>query len=310
MAKAKGKKRKIGAGDVASNRYASYRYELTERIECGIALQGSEVKALRASGAQLKDGYAAIRDGELWLQSVHIPPYLPASRENHDPERPRKLLLHRSQIEGIAGRVSERGLTLVPTRIYFKGPHAKVEIALARGKDLYDKRQTHARARLQARDGTGHQGSDDGARTLRASGELARSSVKSVALGYRLHLMLSRLAGGNQRVGCFEVVRLRVFAELRRVFGKRLGARDELFPVALQIGGRNEFAQFGQRRLLEGGEFGGYAGDVLLSVERLRSRASRSRSCRSRWPCRQFSMRQRLCREPPQPAKPQWSPRA
>jgi SsrA-binding protein len=142
VAKANGKKRKIGAGDVASNRYASYRYELTERVECGVVLQGTEVKALRASGAQLKDGYAAIRDGELWLQSVHIPPYLPASRENHDPERSRKLLLHRSEIERIAGRVSERGLTLVPTRIYFKGPHAKVEIALARGKDLHDKRQT------------------------------------------------------------------------------------------------------------------------------------------------------------------------
>jgi SsrA-binding protein len=142
MAKAKGKKRKIGAGDVASNRYASHRYELLERIECGAVLQGTEVKALRASGAQLKDGYAAIREGELWLHSVHIPPYQPASRENHDPERQRKLLLHRSEIERIAARASERGLTLVPTRIYFKGPHAKVEIALARGKDLYDKRQT------------------------------------------------------------------------------------------------------------------------------------------------------------------------
>jgi SsrA-binding protein len=142
MAKAKGKKRKIGAGDVASNRYASYRYELSERIECGVVLQGTEVKALRASGAQLKDGYASIKDGELWLQSVHIPPYLPASRENHDPERARKLLLHRSELDRIAARVSERGLTLVPTRVYFKGPHAKVEIALARGKDLYDKRQS------------------------------------------------------------------------------------------------------------------------------------------------------------------------
>lgn len=141
MTKSKTKKRKIGAGDVASNRYASYRYNLLERIECGIALAGTEVKALRASGAQLKDGYATIRDGELWLQSVHIPPYLPASRDNHDPERPRKLLLHRSEIERLEGRVSERGLTLVPTRIYFKGPFAKVEIALARGKDLYDKRQ-------------------------------------------------------------------------------------------------------------------------------------------------------------------------
>jgi SsrA-binding protein len=142
MSKTKAKRRKIGAGDVASNRYASHRYELLERVECGVVLQGTEVKALRSSGAQLKDGYAAIREGELWLHSVHIPPYQPASRENHDPERQRKLLAHRSEIERIAARASERGLTLVPTRIYFKGPHAKVEIALARGKDLYDKRQT------------------------------------------------------------------------------------------------------------------------------------------------------------------------
>ena len=140
---AKGKaKRKVGAGDVASNRYASHRYSLLERLECGIVLEGTEVKALRASGAQLKDGYAAIRDGELWLHSVHIPPYAPAARDNHDPERPRKLLLHRRELDRLAGRVQERGLTLVPTRIYFSGPRAKVEIALARGKDLYDKRQT------------------------------------------------------------------------------------------------------------------------------------------------------------------------
>ena len=139
MAKGKGKK-KVSAGDVASNRYASYRYELIERLECGIVLEGTEVKALRTSGAQLKDGYAAVRDGELWLHSVHIPPYAPAARENHDPERPRKLLLHRRELDAIAGRAQERGLTLVPTRIYFVGSHAKVEIALARGKDLYDKR--------------------------------------------------------------------------------------------------------------------------------------------------------------------------
>jgi SsrA-binding protein len=139
MAKAKGK-RKIGAGDVASNRYASYRYQLLDRIECGVVLEGTEVKALRASGAQLKDGYASINDGELWLHSVHIPPYGPAARDNHDPERPRKLLIHRRELDALAGRVAERGLTLVPTRIYFAGPHAKVEIALARGKDLYDKR--------------------------------------------------------------------------------------------------------------------------------------------------------------------------
>jgi SsrA-binding protein len=141
VAKGKASKRKIGAGAVASNRYASYRYELLERIECGIVLQGTEVKALRASGAQLKDAYAAIRDGELWLQGVHIPPYGPASRENHDPDRDRKLLLHRVELDRLSGRVAERGLTLVPTRIYFKGPRAKVEVALARGKDLYDKRE-------------------------------------------------------------------------------------------------------------------------------------------------------------------------
>jgi SsrA-binding protein len=142
MSKQKGGKRKVGAGDVASNRYASYRYELLERLECGVALAGTEVKALRTSGAQLKEGYVAIRAGELWLHGVHIPPYAPASRENHEPERDRKLLAHRGEIERLEGRVAERGLTLVPTRIYFKDSRAKVEIALARGKDLYDKRNT------------------------------------------------------------------------------------------------------------------------------------------------------------------------
>ena len=142
MSKKKGAKRKVGAGDVASNRYASYRYELLERLECGIQLAGTEVKALRTSGAQLKEGYVAIRGGELWLHGVHIPPYAPASRENHDPERDRKLLAHRGEIERLEARVAERGLTLVPTRIYFKDSRAKVEIALARGKDLYDKRNT------------------------------------------------------------------------------------------------------------------------------------------------------------------------
>jgi SsrA-binding protein len=148
---AKSKKRKVGAGDVASNRYASFRYNLIERFECGIVLQGTEVKALRAGGAQLKDGFASIRDGEVWLQNVHIPPYGPAARENHEPERPRKLLLHRREIDRISARTKERGYTLVPTRIYFSGSHAKVEIALARGKDLYDKRET-IRARDTQRD--------------------------------------------------------------------------------------------------------------------------------------------------------------
>jgi SsrA-binding protein len=90
---------------------------------------------------QLKDGYATVRDGEVWLHNIHIPPYGPATRENHDPDRSRKLLLHRREIERLIGKTKERGLTLVPTRLYFKGPHAKVEIALARGKDVGDKRQ-------------------------------------------------------------------------------------------------------------------------------------------------------------------------
>ncbi len=150
MAK-KGAKRKVAAGDIASNRYASHKYELVERLECGIALQGSEVKSLRESGAQLKDGYASIEGGELWLNAVHIPPYSPASRENHDPERRRKLLVHRRELERLAVRTKERGFTLVPTRMYFSGSHAKVEIALARGKTLYDKRES-LRKREQQRE--------------------------------------------------------------------------------------------------------------------------------------------------------------
>ena len=150
MAK-KGAKRKVAAGDIASNRYASHKYELVERLECGIALQGSEVKSLRESGAQLKDGYASIEGGELWLNAVHIPPYAPASRENHDPERRRKLLVHRRELERLSVRTKERGFTLVPTRMYFSGSHAKVEIALARGKTLYDKRES-LRKREQQRE--------------------------------------------------------------------------------------------------------------------------------------------------------------
>src|SRR3954449_6442772 len=137
---AKGK-RKVAPGDVATNRQASHRFELLERLECGIVLAGTEVKALRDGGAQIKDGYVGVADGELWLHNVHIPPYAPAARENHDPERPRKLLAHRREIERLIGKTKEKGLTLVPTRLYFKGRHAKVEIALARGKDVGDKRQ-------------------------------------------------------------------------------------------------------------------------------------------------------------------------
>ena len=127
--------------DVAVNRQARHRYHLLDKWEAGLVLTGTEVKSLRGGNVQLKDGYAAVRDGEVWLHNVHIPPYAPATRENHEPERSRKLLLHRREIERLIGKTKEKGLTLVPTRLYFKGPHAKVEIALARGKDVGDKRQ-------------------------------------------------------------------------------------------------------------------------------------------------------------------------
>ena len=148
---AKGKKRKAAPGDIATNRQARFRYELLDKLETGIVLTGTEVKSLRNGAAQLKDGYAQVRDGELWLHNVHIPPYGPASRENHDPDRPRKLLAHRREIERLIGRINERGLTLVPTRIYFSGARAKVEIALGRGKDRFDKRES-IKAREQRRD--------------------------------------------------------------------------------------------------------------------------------------------------------------
>jgi SsrA-binding protein len=138
---AKSKKRKVAPGDVASNRYASFRFDLLERIECGMVLEGTEVKALRNGGAQLKEGYALIRDDEVYLVSVHIPPYAPASRNNHDPERDRKLLLNRRQIDKLKQQTKEKGLTLVPTRMYFSEGRAKVEIALAKGKDRFDKRE-------------------------------------------------------------------------------------------------------------------------------------------------------------------------
>jgi SsrA-binding protein len=139
---AKGGKRKASPGDVATNRQASYRYELLDKVEAGMVLRGTEVKALRDGGAQLKDAYATITDGEVWLHNLHIPPYKPAARENHPPERPRKLLLHRREIDRILGRIAEKGLTVVPTRIYFRDGRAKVELATARGKDRFDKRQS------------------------------------------------------------------------------------------------------------------------------------------------------------------------
>jgi SsrA-binding protein len=145
------KGRKPGGTDVATNRQARFRYELLERWETGIALQGSEVKSLRDGKANLKDAYALVRDGEIWLHNVHIAPYAPAAGDGHEPERPRKLLMHKEEIERLIGKTQERGLTLVPTRIYFSGSRAKVELALARGKEQRDKRDT-IREREQSRE--------------------------------------------------------------------------------------------------------------------------------------------------------------
>lgn len=131
-----------GVRPIATNRRAFHEYFVEEKFEAGLALTGSEVKSLREGRATLKDAYAIVRDGEIWLENLHIAPYAPASRENHDPERPRKLLLHRREIARLGERAAERGLTLVPTRLYFKGPRAKVEIALGRGKDRFDKRES------------------------------------------------------------------------------------------------------------------------------------------------------------------------
>ena len=141
MSKKSEKTKRAEGGDVATNRRARHKFQLLEKMEAGIELRGSEVKSLRDGKASINEAYAVIEKGELWLRGAHIPPYLPASAENHDPDRARKLLLHRREIERLIGKTAERGLTLVPTRIYFKGPRAKVEVALAKGKEGRDRRR-------------------------------------------------------------------------------------------------------------------------------------------------------------------------
>ncbi|MDJ0925325.1 MAG: SsrA-binding protein SmpB [Acidimicrobiia bacterium] len=136
---------------VATNRKARYDYEILDTFECGIVLRGSEVKSLRDAQVQLKDAYADIRDGEVWLERAHIAPYGFASGGGHEPERPRKLLLHRREIDRLVGKVNEVGLTLIPLRIYFKEGRAKVELALAKGRRTYDKRQK-IRERMEQRE--------------------------------------------------------------------------------------------------------------------------------------------------------------
>ena len=125
---------------VASNRKAYHDYTIEDTIEAGIVLIGSEIKSIRAGRANLRDGYAVIENGEVWMHNVHIAPYDPASRYGHEPRRKRKLLLHKREIARLDRRVQEKGYTLVPVRLYLRGNLAKVELALARGKRQYDKR--------------------------------------------------------------------------------------------------------------------------------------------------------------------------
>src|SRR5262245_8222479 len=125
---------------IAENRRARHDYHLLDRYEAGLVLTGTEVKSLRDGRATLQRAYGELREGELWLVGAHISTYDQGNIANHDPDRDRKLLLHRREIEAVTGKVRERGFTLVPTRLYFKDGRAKVEIALARGKDVRDKR--------------------------------------------------------------------------------------------------------------------------------------------------------------------------
>lgn len=126
---------------LARNRRARHDYEILETFEAGLVLSGTEVKSVREGRVQLKDGYVEVRDGEAWLVGVHVSPYSHGNRWNHDPERPRKLLLRRREIDRLFGRTLVKGLTVVPLSIFLKGNWIKVEIALVRGRKLHDKRQ-------------------------------------------------------------------------------------------------------------------------------------------------------------------------
>jgi SsrA-binding protein len=136
--------REEGRKLIAQNRKARHDYHLDDKLEAGLVLTGTEVKSLRAGRASLVDGYVDIKDGELWLRNVHIPEYTEGTWNNHEPRRPRKLLLHREQIRKLTNKTQESGLTIIPLSLYFQDGYAKVEIAVARGKKNYDKRQALA----------------------------------------------------------------------------------------------------------------------------------------------------------------------
>ena len=139
---ARAAEKNAGIRPVATNRRAFHEYHVEEKLEAGLALTGTEVKSLREGKASLQDGYVAVEGGEAWLWNVHIPPYTAGSWNNVDPKRKRKLLLHRREIVLVASRIQRSGATCVPLTLYFKGPRAKVEIALVTGKKLHDKRET------------------------------------------------------------------------------------------------------------------------------------------------------------------------
>lgn len=134
-----------GLRDASVNRAASHNYFLLEKFEAGIALTGTEVKSVRAGRANLKDAYGLIKDGELWLLNAHIGPYEHGNIFNHEPLRTRKLLIHKDEVRKLIGKTQQKGLTLIPTRLYFKNGRVKVELALAKGKQLWDKRETERR---------------------------------------------------------------------------------------------------------------------------------------------------------------------
>jgi SsrA-binding protein len=143
MARPKGEKL------IVDNRRARHDYHLTDRVEAGLVLTGTEVKSLREGRASLQQAYAEVRGGEPWLVGSHISVYDQGNRENHDPDRDRKLLLHRKEVDSLAGKVRERGFTLVPTRLYWRDGRVKVELAVARGKEIRDKRRDIAKREAQ-----------------------------------------------------------------------------------------------------------------------------------------------------------------
>lgn len=136
--------------NIAENRQARHNYELLEHWEAGISLTGGEVKSLREGQVQLKDSYGLLREGQLWLLNCHISPYKNAGYAVHDPDRSRRLLLHRAELERLEGKVREKGLTLIPLRLYWKNGRVKLELALAKGKQLYDKRASERRREAEA----------------------------------------------------------------------------------------------------------------------------------------------------------------